>query len=347
MCKMNNVRIREVREEALYNPLILTHAVPFTQAFFYGEWQEGMGRRVRRFVGESASGPVIFFQTIEYPLPLGKSYVYIPYGPITMVPRGESLMKTLSEFVLEAFRGTHAIFVRFDFSPTLMESEMPLAEKYFRAGDAFSYRGSSYQPRAGWVIDLTRPEEEILKRMDKKNRYGIRVAEENKIEARIIDKNLRSHFDIFYRLIQETAERDRFREHPKLYYERIFESCEKRGCGFLVESLYKGEPATSDFIVWYEDTATWVFGGSSTKARDVSPSYLAQWSAMRYAKKIGCASYSFGGVSEPPFVEQSWGGLSRFKKRFGGRALLHSAFFDVVLNPLWYRLYMVQKRIRG
>ncbi|HEY4477310.1 MAG TPA: peptidoglycan bridge formation glycyltransferase FemA/FemB family protein [Candidatus Paceibacterota bacterium] len=344
---MNNVRIREVREEALYNPLILTHAVPFTQAFFYGEWQEGMGRRVRRFVGESASGPVIFFQTIEYPLPLGKSYVYIPYGPITMVPRGESLMKTLSEFVLEAFRGTHAIFVRFDFSPTLMESEMPLAEKYFRAGDAFSYRGSSYQPRAEWVIDLTRPEEEILKRMDKKNRYGIRVAEENKIEARIIDKNLRSHFDIFYRLIQETAERDRFREHPKLYYERIFESCEKRGCGFLVESLYKGEPATSDFIVWYEDTATWVFGGSSTKARDVSPSYLAQWSAMRYAKKIGCASYSFGGVSEPPFVEQSWGGLSRFKKRFGGRALLHSAFFDVVLNPLWYRLYMVQKRIRG
>ena len=347
MCKMNNVQIREVREEALYNPLILTHAVPFTQAFFYGEWQERMGRRVRRFIGESASGPVIFFQTIEYPLPLGKSYVYIPYGPITMAPRDESLVKTLSEFVSEAFRDTHAIFVRFDFSPALTESEMLLAEKYFRVGGAFSYHGSSYQPRAEWAIDLTRPEEEILKKMDKKNRYGIRVAEENKVETHIIDKNLRSHFDIFYGLIQETAERDRFREHPKLYYERIFESCEKRGCGFLVESLYKGEPATSDLVVCYGKIATWVFGGSATRARDASPSYLAQWTAMQHAKKIGCASYSFGGVSEPPFVESSWEGVSRFKKRFGGRALLHSPFFDLVLKPLWYRLYMVQKRIRG
>lgn len=347
MCKMDSeIQIREVREEALYNPLILTYTVPFTQAFFYGEWQEGMGRRVRRFVGEASSKPVIFFQTIEYPLPLGKSYIYIPYGPVTAA-RGEPLMKTLSEFVREVFHGTPAIFARLDFSPALTESEMPLAEKYFRAGGAFSYRGSSYQPRAEWVADLTRQEEEILKGMDKKNRYGIRVAEENKIEARIVDKNLRSHFDMFYALIRETAERDRFRAHPKSYYERIFESCEKRGCGFLVESLYKGEPVTSDFIVRYGDTATWVFGGSATSARDVSPSYLAQWAAMRYAKKIGCASYSFGGVSEPPFTEPSWDGISRFKKRFGGRAILHSPFFDIVLNPLWYRLYMVQKRIRG
>lgn len=338
-----DIRFRETHNEKEYNPLTIASQTPFTQAFFYGEWQG----RARRFIGESDAHPVIFFQTVEYALPLGRSYIYIPYGPVTVTARDEEFFRRTADFVRSEFWSTQNIFVRFDFSPTLSDSEMALAEKYFCAADPFSYHGSAYQPRIEWVLDLRRSEEEILAAMDKKNRYGIRVAEENKVEVRTIDIHLRAQFENFYMLMQETATRDRFRLHPRAYYERVFESCDAYTSGFLVETYYQDKLATSDLIVRYGDTATWVFGGSSTDAREASPSYLAQWSAIRHARELGCALYSFGGVSEPPYTHLSWEGTSRFKKRFGGRATIHSPFFDLVLNPFWYRIYMLQKRIRG
>jgi hypothetical protein len=35
-----------------------------------------------------------------------------------------------------------------------------------------------------------------------------------------------------------------------------------------------------------------------------------------------------------------------FKKKFGGKEIAHSDFFDVVVNPFWYHLYNFRKRIK-
>ncbi|KKU16782.1 MAG: hypothetical protein UX26_C0016G0001, partial [Parcubacteria group bacterium GW2011_GWC1_45_9] len=56
--------------------------VPFTQASFYGDWQKELGRAVKRFLVYSDGEIVAYFQLIKYPLLFGKSYLYIPYGPV-------------------------------------------------------------------------------------------------------------------------------------------------------------------------------------------------------------------------------------------------------------------------
>ena len=39
--------------------------------------------------------------------------------------------------------------------------------------------------------------------------------------------------------------------------------------------------------------------------------------------------------------------LTTFKKKFGGREIVHSDFYDVVVKPLWYRLYNFRKRVKS
>lgn len=75
------------------------------------------------------------------------------------------------------------------------------------------------------------------------------------------------------------------------------------------------------------------------------PTYLAQWKAIVYAKDKGYAYYNFGGITTDT-IYKGWEGLTLFKKKFGGREVKHSSFFDVVGSPLWYRLYTIRKWVK-
>jgi len=67
---------------------------------------------------------------------------------------------------------------------------------------------------------------------------------------------------------------------------------------------------------------------------------------MQYAKEIGCRDYNFGGVTTPENPQPEWEGLTLFKQKFGGRTVVHSDFYDVVAQPLWYWAYVVRKWIQ-
>jgi lipid II:glycine glycyltransferase (peptidoglycan interpeptide bridge formation enzyme) len=76
------------------------------------------------------------------------------------------------------------------------------------------------------------------------------------------------------------------------------------------------------------------------------PTYLAQWKAITHAKKIGCVDYDFGGIANDNKMYKGWEGLTAFKKKFGGREVRHSDFFDVVVQPFWYHLYNLRKLLK-
>jgi hypothetical protein len=79
---MKQLELREIGDDENFDPSNLCDNVPFTQASFYGDWQKSLGRTVKRFLVYSDKKIVAYFQLIEYPLLLGKSYFYIPYGPV-------------------------------------------------------------------------------------------------------------------------------------------------------------------------------------------------------------------------------------------------------------------------
>lgn len=339
----------EIKNYAEYNPLLVAENAPFTQAWFYGEWQEIMGRKVRRFEVKKNSEIIGFFQVIKYPLLFSQNFLYIPHGPVLThntqhITYNKEFSKRFYEKLLEIGKEENSVFVRFDSFPKIEEN----LSKYFKRVPPYAYHSSYFQPKFEWFVDLTKTGEEILSGIHPKNRYNIRLAEKRGVEIEIIGQDFKKYFDDFYRLLRETAKRDNFNLHPKNYYQNIFEILTTNNA-FLVLAKLNNKILTINLILLFGETAYFVFGGSSDEYKNLMAPHLSHWQGIIEAKNRGCKFYNFGGVGPSTSLKvnnyDQFEGISRFKKRFGGELLEYSDSYDLILKRLWYFLYNLRKII--
>jgi len=342
--------IREIKHKAEYNPLLISKQASFTQAWFYGEWQEMMGRKVRRFEVKKDSEIIGFFQIIRYSLSFNQNLLYIPHGPVFRIHQvgGEEeandiFLKEFRDKLLEIAKEENAIFARFDFY--FHNSNYGSKEnlnKYFKKVPNYAYNSVYFQPKYEWVLNIDKPESELLGNMHPKNRYNIRLAENKGVVIEIIENNFEKYFEDFYSLMERTAKRNSFKLHPKVYYKNIFENCEKNNNAFLVLAKYDDKILAINLILLFGETAYFVFGGSSDEYKNLMAPHLSHWQGIIEAKNRGYKFYNFGAVSSGSSYKE-FEGISRFKKGFGGRLLEYSDSYDLVLKSLWYRLYNLRK----
>ena len=115
---------------------------------------------------------------------------------------------------------------------------------------------------------------------------------------------------------------------------------------FLSISKYGEQILVVDVIIVFEKVANYVFACSSNEERNRLPTYSAVINAINYAKDLGCEYFNFGGIATDSKIYKGWDGLTKFKKRFGGREVAHSDFFDLVVNPVIYFLYNFRKFLK-
>jgi lipid II:glycine glycyltransferase (peptidoglycan interpeptide bridge formation enzyme) len=366
----------ELGDEEFFDPLSISNSAPFPQSAEFKKWQQGLGREVRRFLIKCDGEIFGFFQTIKYELPFGKSFVYSPYGPVIRATSPELLSKFLPEFkkyLLNIYRESNVVFIKLDFSlisdsqggggKNENEKTVEIFRRHFKNPPKSTLHSAYLQPRAEWYLDITDPEDALLKRMHEKTRYLINLSKRKCIQTEIIEKDFKNHFENFYSLLKETAQRNGFSLHPKKYYENIFDRVdkshnEKDASTFISIAKYENKILVMNLVVKYSDTAHFIFGGSSNEHRNISPSHAAHWAAILHAKKIGAKNYNFGGIS----VEASeiidgnnakgakqdhLSSLTSFKKKFGGCTVLHEHCYDLVIKPMWYYVYVLRKIIMG
>src|SRR3989338_4231295 len=220
---MKNFEFREIGNDENYDPSNLCENVPFTQASFYGDWQKSLGRTVKRFLMYSDKEVVAYFLLIKYPLLFGKSYFYIPYGPVTK-DFSEDFFANLKQELKRIAKVENSVFVRLDFTPPATSNTL---SKFFTKAPLYTYHSAYFQPRAEWFLDLGKSENELLMAMHEKTRYSIRLAERKEITAKIVTENFEKYFEIFYELMAETAKRNGFSLHQRDYYENIFQNLSK------------------------------------------------------------------------------------------------------------------------
>ena len=333
-----------LEENNNFDPSILNAETPFTQAVFYGDWQKALGREVKRLVIKDGPEPVAYFQMIKYPLLLGKSYFYIPYGPVLKDSTpNKNLLNFIKQEIKRICQKENTVFARLDFTPTISNEVL---DKIYTKSPLCTYHGSYFQPRNEWFLNLEKSEEELLKEMHKNHRYSIRVAEKEKIKVEIITADFEKYFETFYELSAGTAKRNNFGLHSKAYYQNIFNNLSKINAHLAIAKF--GEKIlVIDLIIISGNVANYVFSGSSSEERNKMPTYLALWQSILEAKKQGCKFYNFGGISANDGLEKNWEGLTAFKKKWGGFEARHSDFHDIVSQPFIYHLYNFRKFLKG
>jgi lipid II:glycine glycyltransferase (peptidoglycan interpeptide bridge formation enzyme) len=240
-------------------------------------------------------------------------------------------------------------------------------EKYF---DNFKKSPNEVQPKNTLILDITKPEEDLLKEMKPKTRYNIRLA--GKKELRIKNYELRmdnkiffkEKFEEFWGLVKETSARDKFRAHNKNYYWKMMESlngdktksdtasCRLRAKLYLAE--YDNEIVAANIVLYFGDLAVYLHGASSNKHRNVMAPYLLQWRQILDAKNAGCQKYDFWGIARSQKSLKSikskvndWSGITRFKKGFGGKEKNYIGAYDLIFRRREYELYKFVKKIKN
>jgi len=343
-----HIAFRKLSFDESCDEFLHTHQAPLTQSLMYALWHHNMGKVIHRYsieINENSVKQIGYIQAIEVPLFLGKKYLYAPYGPVINPKYAHLVMPRIANEMRTIAKGINASFFRLDCTPTFLDTT-PLLKKYFCKSPKKTYKGSAFQPRAEWVLDLRPNIESLLADIHTKTRYCIRTAEKRNCSVQIITENFKAHFDIFTSLMKETATRNGFNLHNESYYKSIFDILDTTHQGYLVTTTVAGTITNCMLFVRFGDTVMYIFGGSTTDQKNVPASHLALWHSIRHAKVLGAVFFNFGGISSDEHPNPSLANLTQFKMRFGGSLVRHSDFYDLIINRFIYVLFVLRKFFR-
>lgn len=293
-------------------------------------WGRGKFFVVGVFEGEVLVGGCL---VVKRSLPLGLCWFYGSRGPIVreeIKDKREKMVGVLREFLGGVAGRERAVFLRID--PGVLKEEEFLAE-------GFKFIVEGFYPQTTLMVDLSLSEEEILAGMKQKGRYNVRLAEKKGVVVRRDD----SAVGEFYRLLLETTERDGFAAHDRAYYERMVKDLGENAGLYVAE--FEGEVLAAAIVTFYGEVATYYYGVSGNRHRELMAPYLLHFEIMREAKAKGFKVYDLFGIA-PLGAEEghSWEGVTRFKRQFGGVEVEYGRPQEFGFKRFWYWVYRVWKR---
>ena len=216
--------------------------------------------------------------------------------------------------------------------------------------------------------------------MSRKTRYNIRLAGRKGLSIHSFDaKEAMEHLAPWYAIYCETAVRDGISIYPLSYYRRLFSLSLEREIpcrdvrvqnGFSCsrdQSLSRGQELSRElkvpklclYMASYDGTllagiivaiwgkrATYLYGASSARHRELMPNHLLQWIAICDSRKAGAVEYDLFGLPGGADPGDSMHGLWRFKTGFGGILVHYFGAWDLPLRPVVYRFVRILEKGR-
>ncbi len=192
------------------------------------------------------------------------------------------------------------------------------------------------QPVRTILLDLAPSEETLLARMKEKWRYNLRLAARKGVTVRVGQsaEDVRA----WYKLLQTTSERDKFRIHTLEYYLQawqIFATCNRAR---LLLAEYQGQLLAGIFVALLAKQALYLYGASANEQRHLMPNYLLQWEAIRWARQQGATLYDFWGIPATNDEDEDMAGVYRFKRGWGGEIVSFLGAYEHDYHPFVMRL---------
>lgn len=317
----------------------------FTQSWTWGEFRIEHGTVVKRFALIDDTGEWLAAAQLEYrPRRFGSAYWYAPRGPVfssRLEPdRVRLVFTSFIEFLLKE-KLAKALFWRFE---PAVENGRPegLMPVRFRRND-------SQNPSSTILLDLTPSQDDLLTAMHQKTRYNIRVAAKHGVTTRLATHA--EDVEIFLNLMDETAKRDEFVQHDRAYLKETYARLQRDGMARIRIAEQNGKPLAANLEILYGDTVTYLYGSSSSEARNLMAPFALHWDALTQAKRDGFLYYDFWGAnpeSKAAFAyKDSWDGITRFKRGWGGKQVDLYGTWDLPFVMPIYNLIFRKHYLRG
>lgn len=314
-----------------WDEFVLSHNGSFLQSRNWGVFQKNTGKKVL-FLKENGWQSLVLIN----PLRFGKTYFYAPYGPVFDEQKSDK--KTIFANFLNKIKPIaeehNAIFLKIE-PKTSDEKVAAIAQ-----GFGFKKAGRSVQPQDSLIIDLKKPENEILESFEKRCRSEIKLADKKNVS--FCRDNSENGIKNFLALLEKTAARDSFKTHSSVYYRIMVENLAPAGQIDLFFAKIGTEIISGCITVYFGKTASYIHAASSGAYRAAN---ALVWHAIKEAKRRECDNFDLYGVSPAEAGESHpWHGLTKFKESFGGERTHYIGAFDYVFSNIWYSFYKLGKK---
>jgi lipid II:glycine glycyltransferase (peptidoglycan interpeptide bridge formation enzyme) len=306
----------------------------------------------RRYVLEEAGRVVAVAAAQVRPVGLRRSYWYVPHGPVQDYghPAAEARLRALLDGLVAEARAARAFVLRLE----------PRIEAGSRADAVVQAMGlaaveETLQTPQTRMVDL-RDDEPLLASFDKDTRYAIRRAIREGVTTRVVsDVNDDEAVRRLHAVVTDTLTRARYRLPALERYRIIWRTFAPENRARIIEAWHDGRLESAALTVVADGRSFYLYAGSVREQKGETkrfPSYAVQWEMMRTVRGLGARVHDLWGVApETAGPDHPWWGFSLFKKGFGGRYVQWIGSYEIILDPLFYRLrrltYAVRHRDRA
>lgn len=310
-----------------------THSLLQTKA--WADFKASQGWRSHEIKLEGQDEPV---RVLERSLGFGKSMLYAPEVGLNL-----STHQLTDLAIILRQQVPSAIFFRLELLTPFSETDTSLTAALTQAHYKKSFE--EVQPEHRQWIDISKDETTIIASMKEKGRYNVRLAERKGVKTRISTDT--KDVEVFYSIFKETADRDGFSIRSKQYFDDLCAMLFAQKTGELVIAEFEGVPLAALIITYYDGLASYLYGASSSKYRNLMAPYAAHLAAIRSAKKHDCTIYDLLQITPLNAHEKHhYTNLTRFKQQFGGERVDLIGSWDYVYQPLWYQGFKMAEKMR-
>ncbi len=309
------------------------------QSQAWGEFRESTGVRVERLLGFDKAEAEGCMQISFHPIPkLPYTVGYFPKGTIP----DESMLAAL----MELGKRENALFIKlepdYSYPPSEKESVEQVRDFLLKNG---CEEGRPLFTKYSFVIDLQKPEEELMAMLKAKTRYNVRLAQKHGVE--IVEDNSEQAFEEYIQLLKETTKRQQFFAHTEKYHRQMWDHMYKAGTARLLKASYQNKTLVVWILFVYKNRLYYPYGASSREHREVMASNLLMWEAIRYGKLKQLKTFDLWGALGPnPDPKDPWYGFHSFKEGYGGELAEFVGSYDLIVNPPLYTMYRIADRWR-
>ena len=146
-------------------------------------------------------------------------------------------------------------------------------------------------------------------------------------------------FEIFSKLYFETCKRQKYFGHSPKYHKIVWESMKKDLAHILI-AFYNDVPLASYELFYFKNVFYYPYGGTSLEYRNLMPSNLLMWETIKLGKKLGAKKFDMWGSLGPNYEQSNdWAGFTRFKEGYSTKFVEFVGSYDLVINPILYKIY--------
>lgn len=346
--------IKQIENQALWDKFISqNYPHTFLQSWAWGDFNRTLNNKVWRLAVFDQDKLVGVFLTIKEEARRGV-FLFVPHGPILKsgpiksglnnkgFDQWESkqkfkVLKEITTFLINRASEENCSFIRV--SPVFSKTEEN--EVIFkRLG--FAKAPIHIHSEFSWILDLTPPEEILLKKMRKTTRHLLKKNHKPPLEVVMVEdlEGLSS----FYRLYQQTIKTKGFVGYDLDYLKAelvAFKNSPRADCRLYL-AYHKREPLAAAFVVLYGQSAFYHHGARLRQQTKIPASHILQWTIIKRLKKEGYLFYNFWGIAPKNKPNHPWQGLTIFKRGFGGFEEKYLPSQDYVLKWSYWINWLVE-----